>query len=385
MVIFFPKKKNKNPLTAALAEIKEDCKKRLQAVPMPGEKSLSREEQKLLRNIRSETERLNANNITRTKAYLDFYWMYPEIHWAFLAHMISRNGGWNMTDLRGELHSRLLNEEKRQAFFSFLERGNWLIFQDAYPQLLLFMESKRRSKSLFYLLPYLNVSTFMEVIWNYYWRKGGSVFLTFALIINEQSYLEQRVIQDPLFKERVFQTLAFVVQDLLSASHLLFPFDAGPQTERTGLIGLTLHHFSSLHERIRLGKQLYRLLFQDKSQLGKVVNWAARHRHTGSRKDYWPYLFNDVNEDLPGSVFTKRLQACRLREGAARLYSPSLAFAWANARHSPAEPGDWFEHLAVIDYLQEEHEEINGEITDEYCKTLETLQLAAAAKKAIFS
>ncbi|KIL72294.1 putative protein YppC [Bacillus badius] len=150
MVIFFPKKKNKNPLTAALAEIKEDCKKRLQAVPMPGEKSLSREEQKLLRNIRSETERLNANNITRTKAYLDFYWMYPEIHWAFLAHMISRNGGWNMTDLRGELHSRLLNEEKRQAFFSFLERGNWLIFQDAYPQLLLFMESKRRSKSLFY-------------------------------------------------------------------------------------------------------------------------------------------------------------------------------------------------------------------------------------------
>lgn len=44
--------------------------------------------------------------------------------------MVSRNGGWNMTDLKGELLSHLLSESEQNDFFQFLERGNWLIFQD---------------------------------------------------------------------------------------------------------------------------------------------------------------------------------------------------------------------------------------------------------------
>ncbi len=117
------------------------------------------EDQQLLQMIRLKTKQLNVNNVTRTKAYLDFYIFRPEIHWAFLGHMVSRNGGWNMTDLKGEFLSRLMNEQSKQDFFSFLERGNWLIFQDAYPQFLLYEESLFQSRNLFYLLPYLNVST----------------------------------------------------------------------------------------------------------------------------------------------------------------------------------------------------------------------------------
>lgn len=291
-----------------------------------------------------------------------------------------------MTDLQGELYTRLLNKEKRQAFFSFLERGNWLIFQDVYPQLLLFMESKRQNKNMLYLLPYLNVSVFMETVWNHYWQEGDRALLAVALIVNEQSYLEKRVVQNSLFKEQVFHTLEFVLQDLLSFNHILFPFYLEkPAAEKTALIGLTLHHFDSLHERIILGKRLYHLLFQDKALLEKILDWAMRNRHTGTRKDYWPHIFNDVNEGIPGTELTKRLKGCQSRKVEPRLYSPKLEFAWKNAEHSPAELGDWCDDIGVIAYLQKENETINGEITNEYCKTLEKLELAAIAKKAIFT
>ena len=135
------------------------------------EQYLPKENQQLLQRLRLKTAQLNVNNITRTKAYLDFYIAQPEIHWAFLGHMVSRNGGWNMTDLKGEFLTRLMNEKSKQDFFSFLERGNWLIFQDAYPQFLLYEESLCQSRNLFYLLPYLNVSHFMEVIWNQFWAE----------------------------------------------------------------------------------------------------------------------------------------------------------------------------------------------------------------------
>ncbi|WJH32243.1 DUF2515 domain-containing protein [Paenibacillus sp. CC-CFT747] len=64
--------------------------------PLPPE-----EAERLLRRIRRETAEGNRNNVTRTAAYWTFYRQHAELHWAFLAHMVSRNGGWNMTDLKG--------------------------------------------------------------------------------------------------------------------------------------------------------------------------------------------------------------------------------------------------------------------------------------------
>lgn len=151
-------------------------------------------EHDLITYINRETKKGNVNNVTRTNAYLSFYKRFPEIHWAFLGHMVSRNGGWNMTDLKGSLLSRLLSSEEQEVFFTFLERGNWLIFQDIYPQLLLYEESVRRNTNLFYLLPLFDVSFFMGVIWNYFYQIRDRYLLTVALIINEQSYLEKRVI-----------------------------------------------------------------------------------------------------------------------------------------------------------------------------------------------
>ena len=66
---------------------------------------------------------------------------------------------------KGDLYTKLLSEKDQFTFF-FLERGNWLIFQDVYPQFLLYEQSVKKQKS-FHLLPHLNVSTFMETMWNF--------------------------------------------------------------------------------------------------------------------------------------------------------------------------------------------------------------------------
>ncbi len=369
--IFF-RSRARNPIDTIKSELKKKGKSE-KKVP------LTREEARVLQEIRKKTAELNKNNVTRTQAYFDFYQRHREIHWAFLGHMVSRNGGWNMTDLKGELLMRLLTRDEKDSFFLFLERGNWLIFQDAYPQFLLYEESKKRNKPFFYLCPFLNISFFMEVIWDYFWKKQDLAILTVALIMNEQNYLEKRVVQNPVFQKNVFNTPEFKLQEFFSFNQILFPYHKNDQVM---LVGQTLRQFGSLSERIQLGKRLYSLLFHDQERLRNVENWAAEHPHTGSRKDYWPHIFHPIREGLPGK-YQLHLKACKLRPGASRIYSPYLEYAWKNVDHPEAEPGDWYENWQIADMLDLDHDEVNGEIENEYCKTLERLELAALAKKAI--
>lgn len=134
--------------------------------------TLTKEEQFIINNIKIQTEQLNKNNVTRTRAYYQFYIRYPEIHWALLGHMVSRNGGWNMTDLKGDLYTKLLSEQDQITFFSFLERGIGSFFK-MYILNFYFMNKVLKSKKLFHLLPHLNVSTFMETMWNDFWKTGN--------------------------------------------------------------------------------------------------------------------------------------------------------------------------------------------------------------------
>ncbi|WLR53778.1 DUF2515 domain-containing protein [Mesobacillus subterraneus] len=337
------------------------------------------EERKIILEIKKKTEELNKNNITRTKAYLDFYNKYPEIHWALLAHMVSRNGGWSMTDLRAELLARLISGREKGSYFAFLERGNWLIFQDAYPQLLLYEESHKREEPLFRLLSHLNVSIFAETIWDYYWSSSNSTLLTFGLIINEQNYIENRVIKNQKYIKEVFSTLEFEIQDLLSFNQILFPYNDYGVTK---LAGQTVNQFESMHERIELGKRLYTILF-DKDVLKKVEEWDVAHPHTGSRKDYWSHIFNDVHEGMPGLKYQLKLNACKLKSGARRIYSPTLENVWKNVIHPEAEIGEWFSDFKVLEYLREIEGPSVGNIEYDYCHTLEKLELAAFAKKII--
>lgn len=372
--------KNNIALPESLAKIKKELKKKSKQTNYTQTMHLLPEEQVIVKRIEEKTKQFNINNVTRTQAYLEYYLRHPEIHWAFLGHMVSRNGGWNMTDLKGGLLPRILSKNETVSYFTFLERGNWLIFQDAYPQFLIYEESLKRGLNLFYLLRSFNVSTFMETIWNYFWTNRDSFILAIALVINEQNYLEKRVLDNKEFKNEVFNTLEFKLQDFLSLNHILFPFTNNLKVE---LIGQTLHDFVSLDERILLGKRLYAILFEDKNRLKMVENWAKSTPHTGSRKDYWPHIFNTVDEGVPGSIFKPRLKSCQIIKNSPRIYSPTLEFAWKNVSQKSAEIGDWFTDWEVLYYLIDAKETINGEIEDEYCKTLERLELAASTKEAI--
>lgn len=372
--------KNNIALPESLAKIKKELKKKSKESSKIQKSLLLPEEQLIVQQIAEKTERFNKNNVTRTQAYLEYYLRHPEIHWAFLGHMVSRNGGWNMTDLKGGILPRILTKNEAVSYFTFLERGNWLIFQDAYPQFLVYEESLKRGLNLFYLLRSFNVSTFMETIWNHFWINRDTYILAIALVINEQSYLEKRVLGNKVFKKDVFNTLEFKLQDFLSLNHILFPFINKLKIE---LIGQTLHNFENLDERILLGKRLYAILFRDEKRLKMVEQWAKATPHTGSRKDYWPHIFNTVDEGVPGGLFKPRLKSCQIVKNSPRIYSPTLEFAWKNVSQESAEIGDWFTDWDVIHYLMDSKETVDGEIEDEYCKTLERLELAASTKEAI--
>ncbi|HUC93422.1 MAG TPA: DUF2515 family protein [Paenibacillus sp.] len=371
----------------------------LQPIPAP---ALGERERAILHRIREETGRLNRNNATRTEAYRALYFRAPKLHWALLAHMVSRNGGWNMTDLQGELLPRLLDAEKREATFRMLERANALIFHDAYPQLLLYEEGKRLGRDLSWLLPALGVSGFMVPVWKQFSRRQDPVPLTVALIVNEQHYIEERVVRHPEYRKSVLDTMFFGFQSLLQLNQVVFPYkldctiDADRRNnpkpdglhKNTGgglrLAGLILDNFDDLHERIEFGKRLYAVLFGIPEIREGVHRFALAVRHTGSRADYAPHLFAQVRQRPPQRPYRERLAGLKLRQGADPLYSPRLGDAWPDLRVMSAEPGDWFTDEAAnprrIDrFFQALPLPTVFEITNEYGFGLGKLEMAVMA------
>ncbi|CAG9621955.1 DUF2515 family protein [Sutcliffiella rhizosphaerae] len=279
------------------------------------------EERKLLVTIREETIRHNRNNITRTNAYLDFFKEHEEVHWAFLAHMVSRNGGWNMTDLKASHISSLLSYETTAILFRFLEKANYLIFKDAFPQLLIWKESKKREKSLFHLLPLLKVSTFMEPVWNQFFQTSNKELLTVALIINEQSLIEENLLRNPFYQQKVLSNFTFQLQEKLGFTLVLFPYHKGSSVFLTGLI---VDQFSSLITRIDVGKKLYCLLFKKFVKKG-AIQFCDGSIHTGSRSDYYPEIFS-------------------IHKNSHKIFSPPLQIVWQDVHHPSSTPKDWFTH-----------------------------------------
>ncbi|MCP3774710.1 DUF2515 domain-containing protein [Paenibacillus sp. MZ04-78.2] len=336
------------------------------------------EDQKLLERILRERDVHIRNNVTRTAAYLHMYREHPELHWALLAHMVSRNGGWSMTDLRGDLLPFLLNEEQRENIFAFLERANALIFRDAYPQLLLYRASVQLKRPLFYLLPLLGVSRFMRPVWDRFWIERESGLLTIALIVNEQHYIEERVVRHPSFQSTVLDTLFFQTQTLLQLNQVVFPYVQG---DRIRLAGLILENFSSVRERIEVGKKLYAILFGIRAVAEGAQAFACGRRHSGSRADYWPHLFAPVRKEppRPRGQLLERLDGCKLRPGAAPLYSPALTDAWRDRDVESPIPGDWFRDLSVLDYFTEISAPFSFEMTQECGLGLKKIELAVLA------
>lgn len=242
--------------------------------------------------IKEKTEKENIDNISRTKAYERFYVKHKEIQWAFLASMVSRNAGWNMTDLEGNYFPLVLEKKVRDELFITYERANWLIFQDAYPQLLLYEWSKKKNKSYFSYLRFFNVSSFMEKEWEYFWKTNDVKRLMHSLIINEQNVIQKPVIEHPLYKKKVFKSFAFKLEETFHFCSVLFPTIDGE------LYGFSVKDFRKLDARISLGKRLASLLFHH-SLHEKFLQFSSRQEHTGSRIDYERYISLGNKKDTP--------------------------------------------------------------------------------------
>lgn len=343
--------------------------------------TLPAQEQQTVERIHHKTVAGNRNNLTRTQAYYEFYRENPEVHWAFLAHMVSRNGGWNMTDLKGDLLPHIMDSGQTEHLYLFLEWTNALIFQDAYPQLLLYVESRKINRNLFHLLSSFHVSQFMKIMWDYFWQnRQHSALLTVALIINEQNYIEKRVVQDALFKKNVIETLLFQLQASMQLTQVIFPYASGLQSRSVKLAGLILEDFSDLHERIEFGKKLYAILFGFPEILNGALSFAARAKHSGSRADYWPQLFGKHKSSSPSSVYTKKLKGHQLAEGASPLYSPELMHAWKDHPVPAAEPYDWCVDTSCLTYLKSLSPPFSIEMAEEHCLSLNAVEYYILAK-----
>ncbi|MFC0188582.1 DUF2515 family protein [Fictibacillus aquaticus] len=253
---------------------------------------MSIDEQMIIEKITKRTEKGNKDNISRTVSYERFYREHPEIQWAFLAGMVSRNAGYSMTDLKGEWMERSLGKNERSMLFFTYERANWLIFEDAFPQLLLYEYSKRHGKDLMHLLPRFFVSSFMAVEWRRFMEQGDRRRLYISQIINEQNLIQRPVISHPVYRKRVFLSLPFKLQNWLHFSTVLFPKLDGT------LFGFSVHGFRQLHNRIALGKKLAALLLESEHRCG-FEQFSVSVPPTGSRRDYEQFVYPDKPCESP--------------------------------------------------------------------------------------
>ncbi|MBU9714639.1 DUF2515 family protein [Evansella tamaricis] len=235
--------------------------------------------QLLIKSIKSHTEKRNMDNISRTDAYQSYFLKHNEISWAYLASMVSRNAGWSMSDLWSKPYSILLSKENRHHLFITYERANWLIFSDAYPQLLIYEKSKQDRKPLFDLLSNFHVSEWMINEWYHFWNTGNKVRLLHALIVNEQHLIQEPVIESPFFHKKVFHNTNYYIQEKLHFSVVLFPTDEGK------IYGVSIKKFNDVHKRIELGKQLAWILLNSPVK-EDIYHFFIECTFTGSRKDY---------------------------------------------------------------------------------------------------
>ncbi|RFU65503.1 DUF2515 family protein [Peribacillus glennii] len=249
----------------------------------PTLQNLTEPERKLVKKIAVLTNKWNKDNISRTKAYEYFFSVHPNIKWSFLAGMVSRNAGWNMCDLEGAWFPKLISRNYRHSLFMTYERANWVIFHDAFPQLLLYHYSTKYGMPLFHLSRHFSISRFSENEWTAFWQSGDETRLLHALIINEQNVIEEPVIRHHYYNPFIFHSLLFELQDWMHFSTVLFPMCSGD------IYGHSVSHFRSVDARIDLGKKLSMILFQE-DLFPFFYEFARQTEPTGSRHDYEQYF-----------------------------------------------------------------------------------------------
>ncbi|WP_412758770.1 DUF2515 family protein [Metabacillus fastidiosus] len=253
---------------------------------------LSSEPEQFISYINNTTEKENYDNISRTKAYAAYFDRNREIMWPLLASLVSRNAGWSMTDLQGKWFRKALSFEQRHILFMLYEKANWMIFSDAFPQLLVYEYSKYHNKPYFYLLEYFSISRFMINEWSYFWQKRDKHRLVTSLIINEQNVIQQPIIENKQFEKKIFKSMPYFAQEILHFNTVLFP------TLNGQLFGFSVVNFQNLTKRIELGKKLAWLLFSS-YHFHEFYMFSKTVTHTGSRFDFEKFFPEKKKRQTP--------------------------------------------------------------------------------------
>ncbi len=273
-------------------------------------------------------ENLNQTNITRTAYYLSYWQENPEVAWSFQAHLVSRNAGYQMSDLARHSGWADVTDFTATGFiptqiavlFGFLEAGNYMIFRDVYPQLEAYKWAKSypaRRQELFSMLtdeefkadPF-SIQSWRDFFdsrpgidklsaWQHDWDSPNSMVRrhAFAMVVNEQYQVQHRLIENNGFL-KVMEAL-FNPADLigwvssLGFTRLCFPVADGIRRREPGedvqlrhLLLYVVGTFDVLEERIQAGRDTFVGLFNPLQQRAELLEWAKSRIHTGSRTDY---------------------------------------------------------------------------------------------------
>jgi hypothetical protein len=228
-----------------------------------------------LERLLGELDERNRDNVSRTESYLELYTYTrehpPDLPWVLMAHLVSRNGGYNMTDVAQSIErdNSPFGRAAQEELFAFLERANFLIFHDAWFHLLHHLLGRARE-----LAP-PRTPRFVCEAWARYEAHPDERQLVQDLVTNEQNLIERRVVHAARFA-RALALLSFV--ESIGRERPL----SLPCTEAR----ITVGGFGSMERRIATGWRIYDEVLADRERRHAMYRWALEHPHTGSRAAY---------------------------------------------------------------------------------------------------
>jgi len=233
----------------------------------------------------AEIAERNRDNVSRTHSYLELYAHTrargPDLPWLLMAHLVSRNAGYMMTDLARALDRDETPEPMRPAIenlMALLERANFLIFYDAWFHVLHHLLGRSSA------LPPGRTPAFVRAAWLRYEQALGETggvdaalerALVLDLVHNEQHFIERRVVHNPRFGPGQ-QALA-MIEGSGREKPMTFPLDD---------VELRVGRFADLDRRIATGAEIFDAVLADRSRREAAYAWARDHPHTGAREVY---------------------------------------------------------------------------------------------------
>ncbi len=261
----------------------------------------------------------NVDNVARTDSYLELYahtrGAGHELPWLFMAHMVSRNAGYLMSDL-----ARTLTDARTprtpsvvqviETVMALLERANYLIFHDAWFHVLGHLLGRTAEAG--------RTPAFMRAAWLRYEHAAVRAIdraleraLVMDLVHNEQHFIERRVVHHPRFAAGL-ATIEMIEREGREKP-IHFPIGPAPNSPNSEI---RVGGFADLTRRITTGARIFDEVLADRGRRDALYVWARSHPHTGSRMVYG---------GKPGPTVREAWPVARVR-------------ALAEDIHGPAEP-----------------------------------------------